>query len=213
MNLMRIFLDEGRRIRNGIALNKMKPKYTEIPIVKHTNLNLLLAVLFIAAVSPVFSVAASGDLRADADTAIKNLQRADSTLTNRLCNSAGYAVFPKVGKGGFILGAEHGNGIVYKEGKPIGEATLTEINVGPQVGGVTFYEIIFFETAEALANFKEGHFEMSAKVSAVAAAEGAALNAKYREGVLVITMPRSGLMAQVAIGGQKFKFKPLEPAS
>lgn len=54
---------------------------------------------------------------------------------------------------------------------------------------------------------------MSAKMSAVAAAEGAALNAKYREGVLVFTMPRSGLMAQVAIGGQKFKFKPLNSSS
>jgi len=54
---------------------------------------------------------------------------------------------------------------------------------------------------------------MSAKVSAVVAAEGAALNAKYREGVLVITMPRSGLMAQVAVGGQKFRFRPLAPRS
>jgi len=26
--------------------------------------------------------------------------------------------------------------------------------------------------------------------------------------VMVFTMPRSGLMAQVAIGGQKFRFKP-----
>ena len=57
---------------------------------------------------------------------------------------------------------------------------------------------------------KEGHFEMSAKVDAIAAAEGAALNAKYREGVLIFTLPRSGLMAQAAIGGQKFSYKPLQ---
>jgi lipid-binding SYLF domain-containing protein len=180
---------------------------------KHRNFLPLLAALFIAAVSPVLTVTAGGDLRAEAETAIKNLQSADSTLTNLFSNSVGYAVFPRVGKAGFLLGAEHGNGIVYEQGKPVGEATLTEINVGPQVGGEAFYEIIFFETAEALANFKEGHFEMSAKVSAVAAAEGAALNAKYREGVLVITMPRSGLMAQGAIGGQKFRFRPLAPSS
>jgi lipid-binding SYLF domain-containing protein len=98
--------------------------------------------------------------------------------------------------------------MVYEKGRPIGEATLTEINVGPQVGGQAFYEIIFFETAEALANFKEGDCEMSAKVSVVAAAEGAARNAKYRKGVLVFTLPRSGLMAQAAVGGQKFSFKP-----
>jgi hypothetical protein len=53
---------------------------------------------------------------------------------------------------------------------------------------------------------------MSAKVSAVASAEGAALNAKYRDGVIVLTLPRSGLMAQVSIGGQKFRFKPSNSA-
>ena len=169
--------------------------------------------LFIAALGPVHIAAAGGDLRAEAEKAIKNLQSADSTLTNLFSNSAGYAVFPGVGKGGFILGAEHGTGIVYERGKPVGEATLTEINVGPQVGGECFCEIIFFETAEALANFKSGHCEMSAKVSAVAAAEGAALYAKYCEGVLVFTMPRSGLMAQVAIGAQKFRFRPFAPTS
>lgn len=175
---------------------------------KRTIINPLLPALILITLSLVLNVIAGCDLRAEAEIAIRNLQSADSTLTNLFGNSAGYAVFPRVGKAGFILGAEHGNGIVYEQGKPIGEVTLTEINVGPQVGGESFYEIIFFETGEALANFKEGHFEMSAKMSAVAAAEGAGLNARYREGVLVFTMPRSGLMAQVAIGGQKFRFKP-----
>jgi len=180
---------------------------------KHKILNPLRVALFWITLSPLLAATAGSDLRAEAQTAIKNLQSADSTLTNFFHNSAGYAVFPRVGKAGFILGGEHGNGIVFEKGKPIGEAALTEINVGPQVGGEAFYEILFFETAEALANFKEGHFEISAKANAVAAAEGAALNAKYREGVLVFTMPRSGLMAQVAIGGQKFSFRPLAPSS
>ncbi len=178
---------------------------------KRNTLNPLLAALCIAALGSVPTVTAGGDLRAKAEAAIKTLQSADSTLTNLFSSSAGYAMFPVVGKGGFLFGAEHGSGIVYEQGKPVGEATLTEINVGPQVGGEAFYEIIFFETAEALASFKGGHFEMSAKLNAVAAAEGAALNAKYREGVLVFTLPRSGLMAQAAIGGQKFKFRPLAP--
>ena len=86
---------------------------------------------------------------------------------------------------------------------------MTEINVGPQVGGQSFYEVIFFETTEALANFKQSNLEMSAEVSAVAASEGASLNAKYRDGVMVFTLPRSGLMAQASIGGQKFKYKSL----
>ncbi len=175
---------------------------------KRTIHNPFLLALTLITLSPVLTATARGDLAADAETAIRNLRSADSTLTNLFNNSAGYALFPRVGKAGLILGAEHGKGIVYEKGKPIGEATVTEINVGPKVGGEAFYEIVFFETAEALAGFKEDHFEMCAKVNAVAAAEGAALNAKYQEGVIVFTMPRSGLMAQVAIGGQKFRFKP-----
>ena len=169
----------------------------------------LLASLFLAAVSPVPAAIAGDTLQADAETAIRNFQSADSTLTNLFSKAVGYAVFPHVGKGALIFGTEYGKGIVYKQGEPIGEATVTEINVGPQVGGEAFYEIIFFQTSEALDSFKQGHFEMSAKVDAAVAAEGAAHNAKYGEGVLVFTMPRSGLMAQVAIGGQKFGYKSL----
>jgi len=59
---------------------------------------------------------------------------------------------------------------VYENGKAIGKASLTEINVGPQIGGQAFYEVIFFQSTEALANFKQANFEMSAELSAVAAA-------------------------------------------
>ena len=174
---------------------------------KQTIRNTVLAALLLASVSPV--LADDEDLRAEADKAIKALQNADSGLANYFSRAAGYAVFPSVGKGGLFFGAEHGNGIVYEKAKPVGEATVTEINVGAQAGGQSFYEVIFFETAEALANFKESNFEMSAKVSAVIAAEGASVNARYREGVMVFTLPRTGLMAQATVGGQKFKYKPL----
>src|SRR6266481_441562 len=174
---------------------------------KQTIRNAILAALLLASGSNV--LADDYELRAEADKAIKALQNADSGLANCFSRAAGYAVFPSVGKGGLFFGAEHGNGIVYEKGKPVGEATLTEINVGAQAGGQSFYEVIFFETADSLANFKESNFEMSAKISAVIAAEGASLNARYRDGVMVFTVPKTGLMAQVAIGGQKFKYKAI----
>jgi lipid-binding SYLF domain-containing protein len=173
-------------------------------------LSILTALLLASAFPVLTTLADDADLYTEAGRAIKVFERADSGLTNLFNRSAGFAVFPSVGKGGFIFGAEHGNGLVYENGKPIGEATLTEINVGPQAGGEAFYEVIFFETADALANFKQSNFEMSAKVSVAVAAEGASINAKYRNGVIVFTLPKSGLMAQVSVGGQKFKFKAIE---
>src|SRR6266404_2122922 len=169
----------------------------------------LTALLLISSSSAWTALAGGDDLGAEAEKAIKVLQSADSGLTNLFSSSAGFVMFPSVGKGGLIFGGEHGNGLVYEKHKPVGEVTLTEINVGPQVGGQSFYEVIFFETAEALANFKQSNFEMSAEVSAVAAAEGASLNAKYRDGVMVFTLARTGLMVQASIGGQKFKYKPV----
>jgi len=174
---------------------------------KQTNRTAVLAAILLVSGCPF--LAGAGELGVEAEKAIKVLQSADSGLTNCFNRAAGYAVFPNVGKGGLIFGAEHGNGLVYEKGKPVGEATLTEINIGAQVGGQSFYEVIFFETSDALADFKQGNFEMSAEVSAVVAAEGASQNAKYRNGVMVFTLPRSGLMVQAAIGGQKFKYKPL----
>mgnify|MGYP001570072679 CR=1 FL=1 len=51
---------------------------------------------------------------------------------------------------------------------------------------------------------------MSAQVSGGVAAEGVSANAKYEQGVAVFTLPRSGLMGEASIGGQKFKFRPIK---
>ena len=71
-----------------------------------------------------------------------------------------------------------------------------------------YSEVIFFNKKENLQNFKESRFALSAQVSAVAAAEGAAANAKYEHGVAVFTVAKGGLMYEASVGGQKFKFIP-----
>jgi lipid-binding SYLF domain-containing protein len=148
-------------------------------------------------------------LQADVDAAVKAFKAADTGLADTFKKAAGYAVFPNVGKGGFIVGGAHGNGQVYEKGKLIGYTSLTQVTVGAQVGGQELSEVIFFETPEALAKFKEAEYAMSAQVSAVAAAEGASQNAKYVDGVMVFTKAKSGLMAEASVGGQKFKFEPV----
>ena len=168
-----------------------------------------LAVLMALALGVNLGVRAD-ELKTDAEQAVKAFQQADTGLKQMMEDAAGYAIFPSVGRGGFIIGGERGKGLVYQKGKLVGEAKLTEINIGAQVGGETFSEIILFETAEALRDFKGSDWEMSAKVSAVAAAEGAAKNAKYQQGVAVFTLTKGGLMVQATVGGQKFKFKPVE---
>jgi len=169
--------------------------------------NMALAVSVVAMLTGYTSLAAE-DLKLETGQAVDAFKKADSTLATFFANSAGYAVFPDVGKGGFIVGGARGKGIVYEKGNPVGRAVMTQASIGAQVGGQTFAEVIFFETPAALSDFKNGKFEMSAEVSAVAAAEGASKAAKYKRGVAVFTLPKSGLMVQASVGGQKFKFEP-----
>lgn len=148
-------------------------------------------------------------LKKDVADAIEAFKKADSSLDPFFKKAAGYAVFPHIGKGGFVFGGAHGEGLVQEKGKVIGKASLSQATFGAQIGGQVFREVIFFETAAAMDAFKESKLEMSAQVSAVAAAEGAGKNARYRDGVLVFTQPIKGLMAEASVGGQKFKFEKL----
>lgn len=145
----------------------------------------------------------------DADKAKEKLMTMDVGLDQFFQNSAGYVVFPNVGKGGFIIGGASGNGVVYEDGTKVGMADLKKLSVGLQAGGQAITEIIFFETNEDLEEFKEGDFEFSAEASAVAIKSGVAVNAKYRDGVAVFALPKAGLMADASVGGQKFDYTPL----
>ena len=146
----------------------------------------------------------------DAQETIDLFKKSDSGLQKFFDDSIGYAVFPHVGKGAVGIGGAHGRGLVYQKGERIGEASLTQVTIGFQLGGQSYSELIFFATQDALNTFKQNKLAISAQVSAVAAAEGASANAKYQQGVAVFTLARNGLMYEASVGGQKFKFKPTE---
>ena len=87
---------------------------------------------------------------------------------------------------------------------------MSAVTIGAQAGGGKFSEVIFFETNAALNSFKGSNYEMSAAAKASIAASGVAARAKYEQGVAVFTLPKSGAMVAAAVGGQKFKFEPIQ---
>jgi lipid-binding SYLF domain-containing protein len=166
------------------------------------------AAVLMTSSSPAIDPSARDDLHQKVMEAIAAFRHADSTMGGLFATARAYAVFPSVGKGGFGIGGAHGKGELFEHGAVTGRTTLTQVTVGLQIGGQVYREVIFFQDTAALTSFKKGHFALSAQVSAVAAAEGAAANAKYREGVLVFTIAKGGLMLEASVGGQKFSFKP-----
>jgi lipid-binding SYLF domain-containing protein len=144
-------------------------------------------------------------------------------------DSYGYAVFPTIGKGGFIVGGAHGDGRVYRQGMHVGDSSMTQVSVGLQAGGQAYSMIVFLQDERAFKEFTSGHFEFGADVGAVAITASASASAgtggatagasggkkdattagKYRKGVAVFTIVKGGAMYEASVAGQKFSFKPL----
>ncbi|MFT4859851.1 MAG: lipid-binding SYLF domain-containing protein [Algoriphagus sp.] len=131
----------------------------------------------------------------------------DLDMQELFSSSHAYIILPNVGKGGLGIGGASGNGVAYEDGEMIGFARMTQLTIGFQAGGQVYSEVVFFEDKKAFDRFRENKIEMSAQVSAVAAASGASLNAKYVDGVAVFTRTKGGLMYEASVGGQQFKFR------
>ena len=84
------------------------------------------------------------------------------------------------------------------------------MTIGFQWGGQAYSEFIFFQNADALADFKRGNYEVGAQVSAVAVTLGASADANYSGGVAIFTQAKGGLMYEATVGGQKFKVEPIK---
>jgi len=141
-----------------------------------------------------------------ANAAIAEFKKADPGMQTFFDKAWGYVVFPTVGKGAIGIGGAYGKGVVFEKGKSIGLSSISQLTIGFQLGGQAYREIIFFENKAALDDFKAGHFEFGAQVSAVAVTAGASADADYDGGVAVFTMAKGGLMYEASVGGQKFSF-------
>lgn len=170
--------------------------------------NLLVAGLLITFGTTYSQTRKDKKIMEDATEAKSMLLKANSGLEDFFENSAGYVIFPNVGKGGFIVGGASGNGVVYENGTAVGMADLKKLNIGFQAGGQAIIEVIFFETPVDLERFKTENYEFSAETSAVALKSGIAFNARYKDGVAVFALPKAGLMADASVGGQRFEYKP-----
>ena len=173
---------------------------------KKNNLIVLSILLLAASIFPVASKAQEAKLVEDSKAAKESFINTDQMMASLFSSSYGYVIFPNIGKGGIGVGGAAGNGIVYQGGNIIGSAKMKQLTVGFQLGAQKYREVIFFENQAALDRFKGNEFEFAAQASAVAVTKGASTNVKYRDGVMVFTQEKGGLMYEASVGGQKFKF-------
>jgi len=143
----------------------------------------------------------------------------------------GYAVFPTIGKLGFIIGGAYGEGRVYAAGQHVGNTSMAQVTAGWQAGAQAYSQIIFFQDQRAFDDFSSGNFEFSAQATAVAITAAASaqsstgggssagasggmndastVSAGYDKGMAVFTVAKGGLMYEAALAGQKYSYESL----
>lgn len=187
-----------------------------------------MALIFLATVFAVSAVCVAEEVE-DYSTTI-NIFKDSPVVAEFFKNSYGYAVFPTIGKAGFVVGGSYGKGQVYVNGKVTGKTSVVEGSIGFQAGGKAFSEIIFFEDKRAYDEFTSGNFEFDATAQAIAITAGAEAKAGtagqsagasagpktgvqattgYYKGMATFVQSKGGLMYEVSIGGQKFTFEPI----
>ncbi len=148
------------------------------------------------------------DLFVRADSTLGMMRSRDPGLSELLGRSAGYVVFPEIGKGGFIAGAAYGRGVLYEHGVRQGFVELNQGSIGAQVGAQTFSELIVFSNPIDISKLKLGDYSVGANVSAVALTTGAAATIDAKAGTFIFVVPRGGMMAELSVSGQKLNFAP-----
>lgn len=183
----------------------------------------------ILVIALLFSAAILTSAHADNYTKTIDVFRQSDAVKPFFDTAYGYAVFPTVGKGGFVVGGAYGTGQVYANGAVTGTSRLVKATIGFQAGGQAFSQMIFFQDQRAFNEFTSGNFEFGAGVSAVAVtagvqagtgtagatagasagpATGTQAPTTYHKGMAVFVHAKGGLMYEATVGGQKFSYTP-----
>lgn len=177
------------------------------PISKLISKSLLGLLVFFFSALAIAQTQDDKSLIDDAKKAKSAFTEKDPAISKLFASAEGYVIFPNVGKGATLVGGAAGNGVVFENNNAVGMAKLRQIDVGLQVGGQAFRQVIFFKNEAALKRFKEGKFELSGNASAVVLEDGVAKSIEFRDGIAVVTMPKAGAMVEISVGGQKFEYE------
>ena len=167
----------------------------------------VLAVLtMVVAAGPVVAGTAA-ELQRDAGIALQKLYARSPAAKELSTTAKGILVFPRIVKGGLIIGGQYGEGALFKNGKCTGFYNSVAASYGLQIGAQTFGYVMFLMTDDALAYLatSEG-FEIGVGPSFVVVDEGMAKSlttTTAKEDVYAFIFNQEGLMAGLGLQGSK----------
>jgi lipid-binding SYLF domain-containing protein len=189
---------------------------------------------FIVAIASIAALALTGTAALAEATAKEcaqaaNLFRDAGQSSAYFSKSYGYAVYPTIGKAGFVVGGAYGSGCVYVHNKQVGTSKMTQASFGWQAGAQGYSLIVFFEDERAFKEFTSGSFAFGAGVGAVAitaaasgstTTDGSTAGASggkkdavtvggYQKGLAPFSIVKGGLMYEAVLSGAGFSYKKL----
>lgn len=122
-------------------------------------------------------------------------------------DAAGVLVFPSVGKAGFWVGGEYGEGALFVNGKKVDYYRTAGASIGLQIGVQSRSQIILFLEEDALKKFRRSDGWEVGLDGSVAVAEigaGGEIDSKtLNEPVVAFVFGNKGLMANLSLEGSK----------
>ena len=157
-----------------------------------------------------------------AETAEQINQKADKVVeifkqkpgaSKFLSDVHGYLVFPSVIKGGFILGAEYGEGVLRVNNEPVEYYSIASGSAGFQAGAQKASYLIAFASQKALDNFRKSNgWEAGVDGTITVIDWGAAkdiASLSFEKPIYAFVFNAQGIMGGISIEGTKFtKMQP-----
>ena len=147
------------------------------------------------------------DINSQTDAALARLYEVAPDSRALVSQAKGVLVFPKVLSASFVVGAEHGRGVLRVNGKNQGYYSTSSGSFGFQVGAQSKAVVLLFMTQEALDKFRNSS-GWTAGVDATVAVANIGANGSIdtntvNEPVVGFVMTNAGLMAGVSLQGTK----------
>jgi len=184
---------------------------------KHANF--LTAVIFalgaLSALPSSSRAAGAAELDREAKAALNTLYANNATAQSVGRKAKAILVFPRIIKGGLVVGGQHGDGALLVNGKTVGYYNTVGASYGFQAGIQRFGYVMFFLTDASLDYLhKSGGFEVGSAPSLVVVDTGVAKSLStttLKKGIYVFFFNQKGLMGGLGLQGTKItQYTPSE---
>ncbi|MBS0561774.1 MAG: twin-arginine translocation pathway signal protein [Proteobacteria bacterium] len=151
--------------------------------------------------------ASAAQIAGDARAALNRLYAAQPKARQLGSKALAILVFPKIIKGGLIIGGQSGDGALLTGGKVEAYYNLSAASFGLQAGGQTFSYALFFMNAKALDYLRKSDgWAIGSGPNVVVMDKGAAASitsTTLSEDVYAVPFGQQGLMAGLGLEGSK----------